>query len=563
VIGFGFTHQCRSISSNAKVLACAFSNVGADNIAEGFLKLGLKIVRVGKVSAVAENLWEHTLDAAIQRDSDAQNALDYAATATAELMKIRKDKRRKTSNGVMSERLAQEMATAAVKKSIKASNIAATKALREADIIVSTCTGAADPRLLSACGLGLDTDQLMEEDGRLSKSVRKNVVVNRKKSQLVVGTERTNAPDGLPPLSLPFVIVDEACQSVEPGTLIPVASSNSCRSLVLLGDPCQLPATVKSDPDSPLSISLMERLAATLPAPKIKMKDDQTEMDRTFIDALPVKQARSMMLAWDSRSEGKVTYRNQFAGSLCLSVQYRMHPSIASFPSAIFYDGILSTPTFLSSQRPFPPVLNEIMPCGDPTLGVRMLNVGGRCNERRGESNKYTRAVYSRTCLSDESSTTTFQNEAEAIRVVSLIKQILRFDQQYNPSARTKIGVVTPYNGQVQLVKNLLAGDHEFLDIIEALSSSVEVNSVDGYQGREQDVIIFSTVRSNRKGNVGFLSDWRRLNVALTRAKSALLVIGDMETLAEGDRHWAAFLKWCQGVRCIMDDTENNECDSL
>merc|ERR1719464_976329 len=78
--------------------------------------------------------------------------------------------------------------------------------------------------------------------------------------------ERANAPDGLPPISLPFVIVDEACQSIEPATLIPLTASNSCRSLVLLGDPCQLPATVKSEQAFPLTISLMERLAGTLPS---------------------------------------------------------------------------------------------------------------------------------------------------------------------------------------------------------------------------------------------------------------------------------------------------------
>jgi superfamily I DNA and/or RNA helicase len=77
-------------------------------------------------------------------------------------------------------------------------------------------------------------------------------------------------------------------------------------------------------------------------------------------------------------------------------------------------------------------------------------------------------------------------------------------------------------------------------------------------------VIIFSSVRSNRRGNRGFLTDWRRLNVALTRARTALLVVGDAETLADGDKHWAAFIKWCEGARCVVDDTEYpQECDSL
>jgi hypothetical protein len=525
VIGFGFTHQCRSISSHSKVLACAFSNVGADNLAEGFLKLGLKVVRVGKASAVSSNLWDYTLDAAIDRDPDAQKALSNAARATAELMKIRKDRKRKTANGVLSERAAQEIATAAVKQSIRMCNIAATRAIREVDIVVSTSTGAADPRLMAACGLGLDMDDLLEEDGRVSKSKNRDLqsVQRAAATAVVEPNERTNAPDGLPPLSLPFVIIDEACQSVEPGTLIPLTASNSCRSLVLLGDPCQLPATVKSDPDSPLSISLMERLAATLPAPFIKMKDETTEVESSFVDALPIKQAKSLLRSGDARGESNMSYRKRFSGSLLLAIQYRMHPSIAAFPSSIFYDGLLATPAFLASERPFPQVLNHIMPCGDPSIGVRMINVGGRCNEMKGDANKFSRtspiARTTTTTVGGQESTT-FRNEAEAVRVISLIKQVLNFDNQYDPNGSKSIGVITPYTGQVQLIRSLLATDPEIVSLVESLSTRIEVNSVDGYQGRERDVIIFSAVRSNRRGALGFLTDWRRLNVALTRAKT-------------------------------------------
>ncbi len=520
-IAFGFTHQCRSISSNSKVLACAFSNVGADNLAEGFLRLGLKVVRVGKASAVSENLWDFTLDAAIDRDPEAQKALSHAARATAELMKIRKDKKRKTANGVMSERAAQDIATAAVKQSIKLCNIAATRAMRDADVVVSTSTGAADPRLMAACGLDLDIDDLIEEDGRVSKSSKRDLKsVQRIASTAVEPVERTNAPDGLPPLSLPFVIIDEACQSVEPGTLIPLTASNSCRSLVLLGDPCQLPATVKSDPDSPLSISLMERLAATLPAPMVKMKDETTEVDSRFLDALPIKQAKSLIRSGETRGESNTSYRKRFSGSLLLGIQYRMHPSIAAFPSSIFYDGLLATPAFLASQRPFPQVLNHVMPCGDPSIGVRLINVGGRCNEMKGDANKFSRTAFSPTATAPSQESTTFRNEAEAVRVIVLIKQLLSFDHQYDPNGAKSIGVVTPYNGQVQLIRTMLSNDPEIASLVESMSTTIEVNSVDGYQGRERDVIIFSAVRSNRRGDLGFLTDWRRLNVALTRAKA-------------------------------------------
>jgi superfamily I DNA and/or RNA helicase len=106
---------------------------------------------------------------------------------------------------------------------------------------------------------------------------------------------------------------------------------------------------------------------------------------------------------------------------------------------------------------------------------------------------------------------------------------------------------------QVQLIKSMIASDGELRDRLMKRPITIEVKSVDGYQGRERDVIIFSTVRSNRHGRIGFMRDWRRMNVSLTRAKSALLVVGDLDTLAI-DKHWGAFLQWATGARCLVDD---------
>ena len=78
------------------------------------------------------------------------------------------------------------------------------------------------------------------------------------------------------------------------------------------------------------------------------------------------------------------------------------------------------------------------------------------------------------------------------------------------------IGIISPYADQVSLLKN---------------KTDIEVKTVDGFQGREKEIIIISTVRSNDKGKIGFLSDLRRLNVALTRAKRKLIIIGNKETL--------------------------------
>mmetsp|Transcript_23591 Transcript_23591/g.28335 ORF Transcript_23591/g.28335 Transcript_23591/m.28335 type:complete len:114 (-) Transcript_23591:101-442(-) len=112
-------------------------------------------------------------------------------------------------------------------------------------------------------------------------------------------------------------------------------------------------------------------------------------------------------------------------------------------------------------------------------------------------------------------------------------------------------------------MKSLMASDEEYKSLSEKLPTKIEVNSVDGYQGRERDLIIFSAVRSNRQGNVGFLADWRRMNVALTRAKSTLVVVGDLESLEEGDKNWAAFGKFCRGLDVIVDTTGTDEAPPL
>ena len=99
----------------------------------------------------------------------------------------------------------------------------------------------------------------------------------------------------------------------------------------------------------------------------------------------------------------------------------------------------------------------------------------------------------------------------------------------------------------------MMAKDVEFRKVAQSFPHEIEVKSVDAYQGRERDLIIFSAVRSNRHGRIGFLKDWRRMNVALTRAKSGLVVFGDADTLKAGDKHWNAFVNWSEAVDCFMD----------
>jgi len=423
--------------------------------------------------------------------------------------------------------------------------------MRKADVIVATCIGAADSRLLAACGFTSDDD---EDDSHLINK-RKRDTINTKTTH--TKDSRGLAPDRMLPIYLPFVILDESCQSVEPASLVPIFSSNSCQSVVMLGDPCQLPPTVLSDKSgsgsTQLSLSLMSRLAMTLPAPLASsFNDNHGETDESFLISRPTKQAKSL-IKFRSRDSSIVMPRKKYSGALLLSLQYRMHPSISAFPSAIFYEGMLRTPSTLSQNRLFPLGLKSVLHSEDASIGIRFINVSGN-NESRGTSsislNEYGGTLDSDSFIENSS----ISNTKEAHQVVSLIKEFL-LKSENGEKFQGSIGVVTPYSAQVSLMEALVSSDTELLSIAERCKSSIEINSVDAYQGRERDIIIFSTVRSNDQGKVGFLSDWRRMNVALTRAKSGLIIVGDLKTLTQGDMHWEAFGNWLEAYGCVHDAT--------
>ena len=225
------------------------------------------------------------------------------------------------------------------------------------------------------------------------------------------------------------------------------------------------------------------------------------------------------------------------------------HLSIAAFSSAIFYDSLLTTPSFLSDQRQVPSALKTNLLLTDNNIGIRFINVGGLNNEDRDQQPGSFGTSSSNLSLKTRS----FINDEEANTVIKLMK-ILMKGKVSSESFSGTIGVVTPYSAQVSLIKGKIASDPEMRKLALDFSSSFEINTVDAYQGRERDIIIFSAVRSNRNGQIGFLKDWRRLNVALTRAKCGLLIVGDFCTLTEGDPHWASLGTWCQELGCLFDD---------
>tara|TARA_A100001037_G_scaffold137313_1_gene124225 strand:- start:1352 stop:3442 length:2091 start_codon:yes stop_codon:yes gene_type:complete len=199
-----------------------------------------------------------------------------------------------------------------------------------------------------------------------------------------------------------------------------------------------------------------------------------------------------------------------------LKTQYRMHPVISEFSSARYYDNQLENG--VSSQERQAPA-GFLWPDWDAPVAFIPID-GSEELAADGKSRL---------------------NRDEAGWVVKIVDDLLS-PGDLHPS---DIGVVSPYNGQVQLLTDLLDGRGILAGEINDESDGLEIRSIDGYQGREKEVIILSTVRANENGEVGFLSDHRRLNVALTRSKRGLIVVGSPNTLRH-DVDWESWLDWAR-----------------
>jgi superfamily I DNA and/or RNA helicase len=179
-----------------------------------------------------------------------------------------------------------------------------------------------------------------------------------------------------------------------------------------------------------------------------------------------------------------------------LTVQYRMHEAIMAFSSLEFYDGALQADRSVAGHR-----LCDLPGVSRGPLAetpVEFIDTAGAGYDEQLEPDGESRCN---------------PQEAEVVgrKVLALLEAGV---------APTDIAVIAPYAAQVRLLRERLG------------VAGLEVDSVDGFQGREKEAVVLSLVRSNREGEVGFLADVRRMNVALTRARRKLLVIGDSATLA-------------------------------
>jgi len=212
-----------------------------------------------------------------------------------------------------------------------------------------------------------------------------------------------------------------------------------------------------------------------------------------------------------------------------LQVQYRMHPSLSYFPSITFYEGCLQNGVSVAERT-----LNNVnFPW--PISSKPMFFYHSQGKEELSASG------------------TSYLNRTETINIEKIVTFF--FKSGLLPH---QIGIITPYEGQRSFICSYLqkAGT-----IKQSLYKGIEVSSVDSFQGREKDIILLSCVRSNEKSGIGFLSDPRRLNVALTRAKYGLVICGNAKSLAS-DPLWASLLVEFKRQNVLVEGSLRNlkEC---
>ncbi|KAJ1292396.1 hypothetical protein BS78_02G387900 [Paspalum vaginatum] len=215
-------------------------------------------------------------------------------------------------------------------------------------------------------------------------------------------------------------------------------------------------------------------------------------------------------------------------GKHLLNVQYRMHPKISKFPVATIYNGKISDgPNVISKSydRTF---------WGSKMFGpYSFINVDGghETTEKHGRSLK---------------------NTIEVAIVCRIVQRL--FKESVSTGSKLSVGVVSPYNAQVRAIHEKVGKSYNTYG-----GFSVKVKSVDGFQGGEEDIIIISTVRSNGTGTVGFLTNLQRTNVALTRAKYCLWIVGNGSTLSKSMSIWQKIVNDACDRGCYFEASDDKD----
>jgi ATP-dependent RNA/DNA helicase IGHMBP2 len=413
----------QTLYRHPQVLVCAPSNAAVDLLVEKLLEKNVSTLRLGHPARVDDAILSQTLDAKIAMHDSYKD-----------LKKVKKS--------------AEEYRKLAFK--YKRSFGPEERAQRK--------------RLLDEAG------RLKDDAEQLEDYIMHDVF---QRSQVFATTLVGASSHVLKGMEFPVVFIDEAAQGMEPATWIPILKA---KKVVMAGDHCQLPPTIKSYEASKAGLS-----------------------ETLFEKAI----------------------KRQLAASQMLQEQYRMPESIMGFSSRYFYhNGLKAAPnTLVHSLADSEPVMEYID------------TAGAGFQEQQ-----------------EQESLSTF-NPEEAKFVLDHLEQLLkRVGIGTIKTQGWSIGLIAPYRAQVRKFNELIFESYAYPNL-RSFSDLLTVDSIDGFQGQERDIIFISLVRSNNKGEIGFLSDVRRMNVALTRAKRKLVVVGDSATLCSHE-FYRKFLDYVEEKGC-------------
>ncbi|ORY48582.1 P-loop containing nucleoside triphosphate hydrolase protein [Rhizoclosmatium globosum] len=462
--------QPSSVTKKNRLLICAPSNAACDEIVRR-LKAGIlnaqgktfhpKIVRLGTSDSIGVDI----------RDLTIENLIKDQLAVDPEFRKINQDM---TDN---SQWIALEKHQAELNKereALREKEQKQSNSLKEAELVRNAIAKVSEKLK------GVDEKFKALKQKRLEREGSSDHIRTRVKASILLDADVIMATlsgagheivSTLQNFEFPTVIIDEACQSVELSSLIPLRYG--AKKCILVGDPMQLPPTVLSPTAKKFGYenSLFQRIMG--------MHGD----------------------------------------SVCLlSIQYRMHPHISVFPSRQFYNSRLLDAEKMDTKCVAQWHSNEDYPT------YRFLNVGW------GRELRERHSLY---------------NPDEIIACVNFVAKLCQTFPNINFASR--IGVITPYRMQMLKMKDKFK--EKFGD---SILDFVDINTIDAFQGREKDIIILSTVRAGLGEAVGFLRDKRRMNVALTRAKNSLFILGRGISLCNNE-DWRALVEDSQARSMFVE----------
>lgn len=281
------------------------------------------------------------------------------------------------------------------------------------------------------------------------------------------------------------LFIDEAAQALEAACWIPMKRASR---VILAGDHCQLPPTVKSIAAlrAGLGKTLMERIAENKPEVVTLLK-----------------------------------------------IQYRMNDEIMRFSSDWFYEGKVESAPQIKYR--------SVLDYDHPITWIDTSNEENQITIEGEDAPEDSASASSSVSAANQNSDLNFKeqfvgesfgriNKAEAeLTLLTLAEYFTKLSKRRVLEERIDVGIISPYRAQVQYLKKLIK-KYEFFKPYRRL---ISVNTVDGFQGQERDVILISLVRSNDEGQIGFLKDLRRMNVAMTRARMKLIILGNKDTMTK------------------------------